>query len=162
MTHSKFPSPANDYIEDRIDLNREFVPSPMSTEQLVVVGDAMSGTGLYDGDLVLFDRAKLPSQGRCVVALYEGEVIVRKIQGRPPRVALVATDGITAPIWFGQGSDSEILGTVTVGVHPSPDISLNGLAVSAHWSCPQATGWMDQRGDIFPETERFINVESYS
>ncbi len=43
MTHSKFPSPANDYIEDRIDLNREFVPSPMSTEQLVVVGDAMSG-----------------------------------------------------------------------------------------------------------------------
>jgi len=43
VTHSKFPSPANDYIEDRIDLNREFVPSPMSTEQLVVVGDAMRG-----------------------------------------------------------------------------------------------------------------------
>ena len=116
MTHSKFPSPANDYTEDSIDLNREFVPSPMSTEQLVVVGDAMSGTGLYDGDLVLYDRAKLPSTGRCVVALHEGEVIVRKIQGRPPRVALVATDGITPPIRFGQGSDPEILGTVTVGV----------------------------------------------
>ena len=61
MTHSRFPSPANDYIEDSIDLNREFVPSPMSTEQLVVVGDAMRGVGLYDGDLVLFDRAKLPT-----------------------------------------------------------------------------------------------------
>ena len=117
MTQSKFPSPANDCIEDRIDLNREFVPSPMSTEQLVVVGDAMSGVGLFDGDLVLFDRAKLPSTGRCVVALHEGEVIVRKVQGRPPRVALVATDGVTPPIWFGQGSDPEILGTVTVGVH---------------------------------------------
>jgi hypothetical protein len=34
----KFPSPADDYIEDRIDLSREFVPSPMSTELLVVVG----------------------------------------------------------------------------------------------------------------------------
>ena len=117
MTHSKFPSPANDYIEDRIDLNREFVPSPMSTEQLVVVGDAMSGVGLFHGDLVLYDRAKLPSQGRCVVALHEGELIVRQIKGTPPNVSLVATDGITSPIWFGQGSDPEILGTVTVGVH---------------------------------------------
>jgi hypothetical protein len=89
VTHSKFPSPANDYIEDRIDLNREFVPSPMSTEQLVVVGDAMRGVGLFDGDLVLFDRAKLPSSGRCVVALHEGELIVRRVQGRPPRVSIV-------------------------------------------------------------------------
>ena len=37
-------------------------------------------------------------------------------------------------------------------VHPSPHISLNSLAVTTHWSCPQAPGWMDQRGDIFPET----------
>jgi DNA polymerase V len=117
VTHGKFPSPANDCIEDRIDLNREFVPSPMSTEQLVVVGDAMRGVGLFHGDLVLFDWAKLPSSGRCVVALHEGEVIVRRVQGRPPRVSLVATDGITPPIWFVQGSDPEILGVVTVGVH---------------------------------------------
>ena len=121
VTHSKFPSPANDYIEDRIDLNREFVPSPMSTEQLVVVGDSMRGAGLFDGDLVLFDRAKLPSSGSCVVALHEGELIVRRVQGRPPRVSLVATDGMTPPIWFGQGSDPEILGVVTVGVHPLVD-----------------------------------------
>jgi len=122
VTHSKFPSPANDYIEDRIDLNREFVPSPMSTDHLTVVGDAMRGVGLFDGDLVLFDRAKIPSAGRCVVALHEGELIVRKVQGRPPRVSLVATDGgITPPIWFGQGSDPEILGVVTVGVHQLVD-----------------------------------------
>ena len=37
--------------------------------------------------------------------------------GRPPRVSLVVTDGITPPILFGEGSDPEILGTVTVGVH---------------------------------------------
>jgi DNA polymerase V len=121
VTHSKFPSPANDYIEDRIDLNREFVPSPMSTEELVVVGDAMRGVDLFDGDLVLFDRAKLPSSGRCVVALHEGELIVHRVQGSPPRVLLVATDEITPPIWFGQGSDPEILGVVTVGVHQLGD-----------------------------------------
>jgi hypothetical protein len=45
-------------------------------------------------------------------------------------------------------------------VHPSTHISrllrrslwLDNLAVTTHWSCPQAPGWMDQRGDIFPET----------
>ena len=52
-----------------------------------------------------------------MVALHEGELIVRKVMGRPPGVSLVATDGITPPIWFGQGSDPEIPGTVTVGVH---------------------------------------------
>ncbi len=117
LTHSKFPSPANDYIGDRIDLNPEFVPSPMSTEQLVVAGDAMRGIGLFDVDLVLFDRAKLPSPGRCVVSMDEWHQTVRRVQGRPPKVSLVATACITPPIWFGQGSDPEILGTVTVGVH---------------------------------------------
>jgi len=117
VTYSRFPSPADDYVEDSIDLNRELVPSPMSTGHITVVGDAMSGVGLYDGDLVLFDRAKLPGPGRCAVAVHEGEVIVRKVKGRPPRVALVATDGVTPPIWFGQGEDPEILGTVIVSVH---------------------------------------------
>ena len=117
MTNSHFPSPADDYIDGAIDLNRELVPSPMSTGHITVVGDAMCGIGLFDGDLVLFDRAKLPRPGKCVVAIYEGEVIVRRVQGRPPKVALVATDRATAPIWFGQGADPEILGVVTIGVH---------------------------------------------
>jgi hypothetical protein len=56
-----------------------------------------------------------------VVALHEGELIVHRVQGSPPRVSLVATDGITLPIWFGQGSDPEILGVVTVGVHQLGD-----------------------------------------
>jgi SOS-response transcriptional repressor LexA len=52
-----------------------------------------------------------------VVALHEGELIVRRVKGKPPRVSLVATDGITPPIWFGQGADPEILGVFSVGVH---------------------------------------------
>ncbi len=103
MTQSKFPSPANDYIEDQIDLNRELIPSPMSTEQLVVVGDAMRGVGLFHGDLVLFDRAKLPSPGRCVVALYEGEVIVRQgghLWPQNPSHQLAAGPGaVVAEVW---------------------------------------------------------------
>ena len=58
----------------------------------------MSGIGLFDGYLVLFDRAKLPSAGRCVTAFHDGELIVSRVHGRPPRVSLVATDGVTTPI----------------------------------------------------------------
>ena len=81
--HSKLPSPANDYVEDNIDLNRGLMPSPMSTERLVVEGDAVKKIGLFDGDLVLFDRAKLPSSGRCDVGLNESEPIMRRVQGKP-------------------------------------------------------------------------------
>ena len=69
MTNSKFPSPSSAYIEDRIDLSRELVLSPTSTDHLTVVGDAMRGVGLFHGDLMPYDRAKLPSTGRCVVAV---------------------------------------------------------------------------------------------
>lgn len=44
--------------EDLIDLNRELVPSPLSTDHLSVMGDAMRGVGLFQGDLGLFDRAQ--------------------------------------------------------------------------------------------------------
>ena len=64
------------YIEDRIDLNRELLLSLMSPEQLVVVGYAMRGVVFTDGALLLFDRVNLPSSGRCVVALHDGEVIL--------------------------------------------------------------------------------------
>jgi len=71
-----------------------------------------------------------------VVALHEGELIVRRIKGRPPKVALVATDGITPPIWFGQGADPEILGVFSVGVHrlvdeaPLPQTRSTGLPLA--------------------------------
>lgn len=117
MTRSRFPSPADDYVESSINLTRELVPSPMSTEYITNSGDAMAGFGLLDGSLVLFDRARVPRSDSFVAALYEGEVIVRKVQGRPPRVALVAGDRATPPIWFGQGADPEILGTVILWVN---------------------------------------------
>ena len=44
--------------EDLIDLNRELVPSPLSTDHLSVMGDAMRGVGLFQGDLGLFDRVQ--------------------------------------------------------------------------------------------------------
>jgi hypothetical protein len=65
------PGPGNDYIDDRIDLNRGLVPSLISTGHINVTGDAIRGAGLHAGDLVLFDRAKLPSAVRCVVAVQE-------------------------------------------------------------------------------------------
>ena len=59
------PCSANEYFDGPIEPNRELVLSLMSTEQLVVVGDPMRGVVFTDGALLLFDRANLPSSGRC-------------------------------------------------------------------------------------------------
>ena len=67
-----FPSPADDYVESRIDLNDVLIRHPSSTFFLRVSGDSMRGAGILDGDLLVVDRAIEPRSGRVVVAVLEG------------------------------------------------------------------------------------------
>ena len=67
-----FPSPADDYVEARIDLNLELIPRPLSTFFMRVSGDAMRGDGIVDGDLLVIDRSVDPGPAwwwwRCMPA----------------------------------------------------------------------------------------------
>jgi hypothetical protein len=67
-----FPSPADDYVEARIDLNIELIPSPLSTFFMRVSGDAMRGDGILDGDLLVIDRSIDARPGMAVVATCGG------------------------------------------------------------------------------------------
>ncbi|WPL16593.1 LexA repressor [Thiorhodovibrio winogradskyi] len=75
-----FPSPADDDLDDAIDLNTHLVRHPAATFFLRVQGESMTGAGIQDGDLVIVDRAEEPRAGSVVVAALDGELTLKFLQ----------------------------------------------------------------------------------
>ena len=68
-----FPSPADDFIEDEVDLQRLLVSNRPATFLVRVAGDSMVGKGLFDGDLAIVDRSLTPRNGDVVVVDIDGD-----------------------------------------------------------------------------------------
>lgn len=100
-----FPSPADDYVEARIDLNLELIPRPLSTFLMRASGDALRGDGILDGDLLVIDRSVTPRPGQVVVATHQGGFILRRLGRREGRLWLEASDGVSPPIPLGPERD---------------------------------------------------------
>jgi DNA polymerase V len=113
-----FPSPADDYVEARIDLNLALIPRPLATFFMRVSGDAMAGDGILDGDLLVIDRSLEARPGQVVVATHGGAFIVRRLEGRRGSASgrLVASDGLSAAIALAEG-EAELWGVVIHAVH---------------------------------------------
>lgn len=81
-----FPSPAEDYVEGRRDLNRDLIKHPLSTFYIRVSGDSMVGAGILPGALLVVDRAVEAHAGHIVVARINDELCVKRLslsdQGR--------------------------------------------------------------------------------
>lgn len=84
---SGFPSPARDYFDGGIDLNRHLIRDRTSTFIMRVAGNSMAGAGIADGDEIIVDRALTPRDGSVVVAVVEGELLIRR---------LLMHDGVTS------------------------------------------------------------------
>lgn len=78
-----FPSPAQDYMGDSIDLNCELVRHPATTFYARAVGDSMKGCGIDDGDLLVIDKSIEPQEGDIVVAFVDGEFTLKKVRLEP-------------------------------------------------------------------------------
>ena len=74
-----FPSPAQDYLESGIDLNKELVKNPSSTFFGRVSGDSMAGAGIEDGDLIVIDKSIQASEGDVAVCFVDGEFTLKRI-----------------------------------------------------------------------------------
>ena len=77
--YSAFPSPAQDYMTDTIDLNKELVQHPATTFYARAVGNSMTGFGISDGDLLVIDKSIEPVDGDIVVAFIDGEFTLKRI-----------------------------------------------------------------------------------
>ncbi len=107
-----FPSPAQDYVEQRIDLNELLVKHPTSTYFVKAAGDSMIEGGISDGDLLVVDSSLNAVQGSIIVAAVGGEFTVKQLQLRP-RVQLNALNRSYAPIVLGSEEELKIFGVVT-------------------------------------------------
>src|SRR5215217_8947327 len=75
-----FPSPADDYLEGEIDLNRLLIERPAACYLMRVSGLSMSGAGIMDGDLVVVDRSVEAVPGHVVVAVIHGEMTIKRLR----------------------------------------------------------------------------------
>lgn len=108
-----FPSPADDYIEKRIDLNEELIQHREATFFLRVRGHSMIDAGIDDGDELIVDRALTPEHHRIVVAAVDGELTVKRFYQRNGIVKLLAENPQYPDIEFKNGQEMMIWGVVT-------------------------------------------------
>ena len=107
-----FPSPATDYVEQRIDLNALLVQHPSSTYFVKAAGDSMIDAGIGDGDLLVVDSSRTARHGDIVIAAVEGEFTVKRLQLRPI-VQLNPMNSAYSPIVIGGEDALDIFGVVT-------------------------------------------------
>lgn len=107
-----FPSPAADYVEQRIDLNELLVAHPSSTYFVKAAGDSMIEAGISDGDLLVVDSSRTAEHGEIVIAAVEGEFTVKRLQLRPT-VQLIPMNSAYSPIIVGSEDTLDVFGVVT-------------------------------------------------
>ncbi|WP_261642039.1 translesion error-prone DNA polymerase V autoproteolytic subunit [Erwinia mallotivora] len=110
-----FPSPAQDYVEDALDLNNLVVKHPGATYFVRVSGDSMLDAGISDGDLLVVDRSLSAEHGDIVVAAVAGEFTVKELRTRPS-VQLIPHNSNYSPLTFQDEEELEIFGVVTFTV----------------------------------------------
>lgn len=108
-----FPSPAEDFAVNRLDLTQILVSHPQATFLLRVAGPSMRDAGIDDGDLLVVDRAIKPQHGHVVVAVVDGEFTVKHLYQRSGRVKLKAANPTFPDIVPKDGQTVEVWGVVT-------------------------------------------------
>jgi DNA polymerase V len=112
-----FPSPADDFVEKKLDLNELLVRHPSATFFVRVDGDSMEGAGIQSGDILVVDRALQAAAGRVVVAVLDGELTVKRLERRGRELLLVAENSRYEPIRVTDQTDFQVWGVVTHVIH---------------------------------------------
>lgn len=112
-----FPSPADDYVEQRINLDQHLIQHRESTFFMRVAGDSMHGVGIFDGDLLVVDRALPAVHGSVVIAVLDGEFTVKQLLNTPAGHVLRAAHPDYADTLIKPEQDFSIWGVVSWNVH---------------------------------------------
>ena len=108
-----FPSPAEDFAVNRLDLTQLLITHPQATFLLRVAGASMREAGIDDGDTLVVDRAIKPRHGHNVVAVVDGEFTVKQLYQRAGRMRLKAANPTFPDIEPKDGQTVEVWGVVS-------------------------------------------------
>lgn len=111
-----FPSPAQDFMDLSIDLNKELVKHPSSTFYGRVSGDSMVDAGIYDGDILIIDKSLEPKDGDMAVCFIDGEFTIKYIKIEETVIWLVPANENYKPIKVTEDNDFLIWGIVTYSI----------------------------------------------
>lgn len=112
-----FPSPADDHLDQALDLNELLIRHPAATFFLRVEGNSMSGAGIHDGDLLVVDRALAARDGKIVVAAVNGELTLKRLRRSAAGLALHAEHPDYRPLPITGDTELVIWGVVTSVIH---------------------------------------------
>lgn len=112
-----FPSPAADYADKKLDLNDLCIRNPSATFFIRVAGDSMQGAGIYDGDILIVDKSLTAKTRDVIVAVIDGEFLVKRLCRQGNRVFLAAENFNYSPILIEENTDFQVWGVVTKVIH---------------------------------------------
>lgn len=112
-----FPSPAEDYIDKKLDLNEHLIRNPAATFFVRAAGDSMRDAGISAGDILVVDRSLEPRDGAIVIAALDGELTVKRLRKKGEGLFLVPDNPDYPAIAVGPDADLTVWGVVTYVIH---------------------------------------------
>jgi DNA polymerase V len=112
-----FPSPADDYMEGKLDLNKYLIKHPAASFFIRVIGDSMINAGIFDGDLLIVDRSLEALSGKIVIAVIDGDLTVKRLLKKQDKIFLAAENPNYSDIEIKDESSLHIWGVVTNVIH---------------------------------------------
>ncbi len=114
-----FPSPADDFVEDKLDLNELLIAHPSATFFIRVDGDSMLGAGITSGDILIVDRALQPNDNNIIIAVLDGELTVKRMRLDGGRIVLMPENPDFEPLVVTPEMQFDVWGVVTSVIHPT-------------------------------------------
>jgi DNA polymerase V len=108
-----FPSPAADFMETNIDLNKELSENPLATFYIKVKGNSMIDAGINDKDVLVVDRSQEPQNNKIAICCIDGEFTVKRIQVEKDCLYLMPENSNYEPIKVTEENQLIIWGMVT-------------------------------------------------
>jgi DNA polymerase V len=113
-----FPSPADDELDETLDLNKYLVKHPEATFFVRVDGDSMVQVGMYSGDILIVDRAQPVRNNDIIVAIVEGEFTVKRfVRTEQGSIELHPENPAYEPILLTEEMEFMVWGVVSFVIH---------------------------------------------